>query len=151
MPDDPTFEQRLRRVEDLLEIQQLCNDYGHHLDNGDVEAYAALFADDGELLLGPVARARGRDEIRDAMTSVLGAPRGSSIHIIGAPTVELAGDTATSEVMWTVVSRDDAGNALLSMTGRHRDDLVREHGSWRIKRRRGFVDIPSAFPSRDER
>ena len=50
---------RLRRLEDLEEIRQLFVDYGHHLDRGDLDAYAALFTDDAELLLGPLGRARG--------------------------------------------------------------------------------------------
>ena len=75
-------------------------------------------------------------------------PPGSDLHIIGTPMIELDGDTATSEVMWTVVRRDSQDNPVVSMVGRHRDDLVRERGQWRIKRRRGFVDIPSALASR---
>jgi hypothetical protein len=49
-------------------------------------------------------------------------------------------------VMWSVVTHDDGGQARLTMLGRHRDDLVREKGEWKIARRRGFVDIPSAMP-----
>jgi hypothetical protein len=33
------------------------------------------------------------------------------------------------------------------MTGAHRDDFVRTPAGWRIKRRRGFVNIPSAMPT----
>ena len=33
------------------------------------------------------------------------------------------------------------------MLGRHRDDLVREDGAWKIARRRGYVDVPSVMPS----
>jgi hypothetical protein len=60
--------------------------------------------------------------------------------------VQLDGDTAMSQVMWSVVTRGEDGQARLSMIGRHRDELVRENGHWRIARRRGFVDIPSAMP-----
>ena len=48
--------------------------------------------------------------------------------------------------MWSVVNHDDNGQAKLSMLGRHRDNLVREHGTWKFARRRGYVDIPSALP-----
>jgi hypothetical protein len=60
--------------------------------------------------------------------------------------VQLDGDTATSQVMWTVVNRTGDGQAALTMIGRHRDDLVRENGRWRFARRKGYVDIPSAMP-----
>jgi hypothetical protein len=62
--------------------------------------------------------------------------------------VQLDGDTASSQVMWSVVNLADDGQARLTMIGRHKDDLVREEGRWKIARRRGFVDIPSAMPAR---
>lgn len=138
---------RLQRLEDLFEIHQLFVDYGLALDAGDFDAYAALFARDGEVLLGPMGRAKGREEIKALMTKTLSGGIGSSFHIISSPQVHLDGDTATSQVMWSVVTRDDAGNARLSMIGRHRDDLVREEGRWRFARRRGYVDLPGALPS----
>ncbi|HXY93878.1 MAG TPA: nuclear transport factor 2 family protein [Acidimicrobiia bacterium] len=141
------LEDRVRRLEDILEIHQLFVDYGLALDAGDFDAYAALFADDGEVLLGPMGRAKGREEIKALMTGTLGGRAGTSFHIISSPQVQLDGDTATSEVMWSVVTRDESGRAGLTMIGRHRDDLVRERGRWKIARRRGFVDIPSTMPA----
>jgi uncharacterized protein (TIGR02246 family) len=150
MSDDTTsVDARLRRLEDLLEINQLFIDYGAYLDAGDFEAYSSLFAEDGEVKLGPVGRAKGRDEIRKLMEGTLGGSAGSSYHVISSPRVELDGDTATSEVMWTVVNRAADGSAVLSMIGRHRDRLVREDGRWRFRERKGYVDIPSAMPTRD--
>ena len=137
---------RIQRLEDLMEIHQLFVDYGLALDAGDFDTYASLFADEGEVLLGPVGRAKGRDEIKDLMTKTLPSGVGSSYHIISSPQVQLDGDTATSEVMWTVVNRTREGQATLTMIGRHRDELVRENGRWRFARRRGYVDIPSAMP-----
>jgi len=139
------LEERLQRVEDLLEIHQLFVDYGSHLDRRDLNAYSELFADDAELMLGPVARAKGRDEIKATMTKVLAGSGGGSFHVISSPRVELDGDRATSEVMWTVVERGDDGKPNVSAIGRHVDDLVRERGRWRIAKRRGLVDIPGSM------
>jgi hypothetical protein len=61
--------------------------------------------------------------------------------------VLIDGDSATSEVMWTVVQRGSDGAPVVAMIGRHRDELVREDGRWRFRLRRGFVDIPSAMPT----
>lgn len=137
---------RVQRLEDLLEIHQMFIDYGLALDAGDFDAYAALFAEDGEVLLGPMGRAKGRDEIKALMTKTLSGGIGSSFHVISSPQVQLDGDHATSQVMWSVVTRDDAGAAKLTMIGRHRDELVRENGRWKFARRRGYVDIPTALP-----
>ena len=137
--------ERLRRLEDLQEIQQLFFDYGHHLDHGDFAAYAALFAERGELLLGPMGRATGPAEIQALMERTLDGRIGDTYHVISSPIVDLAGDAATSVVMWTVVARNADGGTAVTMIGRHQDDLVRERGRWRFARRRGFIDIPSAY------
>ena len=139
------LETRLARLEDLMEIHQLFVDYGRYLDGGDFDAYASLFADEGEVLLGPMGRAKGPEAIKALMTKTLAGSQGTSYHIISSPAVTLDGDRATSVVMWTVVNRDADGRAALSMIGRHVDELVRERGRWRFLRRKGYVDIPSAM------
>lgn len=142
-----TVEERLQRLEDRDAIHQLFVDYGRHLDAGDLDAYVALYAEDGEVMLGPMGRARGRDEIRALMSGVL-ARAGASFHIISSPAVVLDGDRATSEVMWTVIAKDTEGRPKLTMLGRHVDQLVREDGSWRIAQRRGLIDLPATMEDR---
>jgi hypothetical protein len=146
MSDD--LKARLRRVEDLLEIQQLFVDYGRHLDAGAFEDYAALFADDGEIFLGPLGRAKGPKEIHDLMSKNLEGRIGESLHIISSPRISLDGDHATSEVMWTVLRRNEKGLPVVEAVGRHRDELVRERGRWCFRKRKGYVDIPSALAGR---
>jgi uncharacterized protein (TIGR02246 family) len=147
MSDTGSIEQRLRHLEDLAEIHRLFVDYGQHLDAGDFAAYADLFAADGEVRLGPMGSAKGRDQIRSLMERALAGVVGTSYHVITSPRVQIDGDTATSEVMWTVVQRGPDGAPVVPMIGRHRDELVREEGRWRFRLRRGFVDIPSAMPT----
>jgi SnoaL-like domain len=145
---DENVAQRLRRLEDLEEIRQLLEDYVHHLDRGEFAEYASLYAREGKMRLGP-ARADGRDEIERVARETWGRPVGSAkddrlsgFHIVSGPRVQLDGDTATGEVMWTVIARGDDGKPTVTMVGRHLDDLVREDGHWRFQRRRGFVDMP---------
>ena len=107
MGDD--IEARVRRLEDLLEIQQLFVDYGRHLDAHDFDAYAALFAETGEVLLGPLGRAKGRDEIKALMQRVMGAMASSNYHLVTNPTITLDGDRAHSTVMWSVVDAGQEG------------------------------------------
>jgi uncharacterized protein (TIGR02246 family) len=140
---------RLARLEDLEEIRRLYIDYGRHLDAGDRAAYAALFARDAKLRLGPVLRADGRDEIERAAAKVVKlAPDGSksSVHLLGSPLVELDGDTATGECVWAAVSRNDDGTPRV-LVGRHVDRLVREDGRWRFARRAGLIDIGAVGPA----
>ncbi len=141
-----SVEDRLQRMEDLMEIHQLFIDYGMHLDAGRFEEYSNLFATDGQIRLGPLGKAQGREAIRETMTRALDGLVGTTYHVISSPTVQLNGDTATSEVMWTMIERGDDGQPRLSMLGRHRDELVREDGRWKINVRRGLIDVPSSYP-----
>ena len=149
MSEPISTDERVQRLEDQLEIQKLVNVYGRLLDQRDFGAFAQLFAVDGEILLGPLARATGPAEIERAMEAALPGPPGEDLHIIGTPIVELDGDTARSEVMWTVLRRGAQDGPMVAMVGRHRDELVRVGGQWRFKRRRGFVDIPSRLAGRE--
>ena len=141
-----SIEARLQRLEDLQAINQLFIDYGEHLDAGDFEAYSRLFAEDGEVLLGPMGRAAGRAEIKALMTTALAAGVGSTFHIVSSPRIDLNGDTASSTVMWSVATSADDGLARISMVGHHVDDLVRTSEGWRFQRRRGVVDLPAKLP-----
>jgi uncharacterized protein (TIGR02246 family) len=141
------LEARVQRLEDLLAIHQLFVDYGEHLDAGDFAAYAALFADDGEILLGPMGRAKGRAAIQELMEKTLGASVGSTRHVVSGPRVNLNGDTATSTVIWTVFENED-GKARSTAFGHHHDELVRVDGRWYFKKRKGTVDLPSVMPPR---
>jgi uncharacterized protein (TIGR02246 family) len=145
-PTGEALAQRVQRLEDLMAIHQLFIDYGRYLDAGNIDAYAALFAADGEVLLGPLGRAKGPAAIKELMTTVLAGKQGSSYHIVSSPQVALDGDRATTTVMWSVIARTADGGVALTMVGRHEDVLRRERDGWRFVRRKGYVDLPSAIP-----
>lgn len=147
-----SLEDRLARLEALQEIQQLFIDYGLALDEGDFVRYAELFASEGSIALGPMGKAEGRSAIRELMERTMEGRVGRSRHIVSSPQISIdpSGDRATSQVMWTVVHRGDDGQPILTMIGRHHDELVREDGRWKILHRRGSIDIPSTFKHVDE-
>jgi uncharacterized protein (TIGR02246 family) len=138
---------RVRRLEDMAAIHQLFVDYGAYLDAHDFAGYASLFAADGEVLLGPLGRAKGRDQIKALMEGTMGGTDpGQSFHLVTSPVVTLDQDRAQAKVMWTVINRDASGQAAVGMIGHHRDELARVDGKWVFTRRAGYVDIPSAYP-----
>jgi hypothetical protein len=140
------LEIRLRRLEDIDEIRRLYDDYGRHLDRGDFTAFASLFAVEGRLRLSRRSSAEGRAGIERVMQENFGSrPPMSVVHMIGSPSIELDDDRAKGEAMWAVFDRTEDGSPLVTMVGRHVDDLVREAGAWRFLRRRGFVDIPAGY------
>lgn len=137
---------RLRRLEDIFAIQQLFIDYGLALDAGDFSTYAQVFAENGELHLGPIGTAVGRTEIEALMARTMESRVGTSFHIVSSPQITFVDeDHATSQVMWTVVHRQRDGEPKLTMMGRHIDRLVRENGAWKIASRRGLIDLPNEF------
>ena len=140
-----SFDERLRRLEDILAIQQLFIDYGLALDAGDLETYAQLFATQGTINLGPIGRATGRTEIKALMAQTLEGLVGSSFHIVSSPQINVHGDRAISQVMWTVIHRDKNGQPQVTMIGKHHDELIRENSEWKIQTRKGTVDIPSQY------
>jgi uncharacterized protein (TIGR02246 family) len=141
-----SVEARITRLEDLMAINQLFIDYGEHLDSGDFAAYASLFATDGEVLLGPMGRAKGRAAIEELMTSMLADDVGKTYHIVSSPRVALDGDRASSTVMWSVAVMADDGLARISMVGHHIDQLVKTDGCWFFQRRKGVVNLPGVLP-----
>ena len=140
-----SLDERLRRLEDILAIQQLFIDYGLALDAGDLETYAQLFATQGTINLGPIGRATGRTEIKALMAQTLEGLVGSSFHIVSSPQINVHGDRAISQVMWTVTHRDKSGQPQVTMIGKHHDELIRENSEWKIQTRKGTVDIPSQY------
>ena len=139
-----TIEDRIQRLEDLAAIHQLFIDYGRYLDAGNFEGYADLFHEDGEVRLGPMGTAKGRDNIKSLMTNIMTGRVGTTFHVISSPMVTLDGDTATSDVMWTVIESTGTGGPQLAMVGRHVDDLRRRDGRWRFQRRTGYLSLPLA-------
>lgn len=142
-PDD--LAGRVRVLEDRLEIHQLYVHYGTHLDAGDFAAYAALFADDGEVLLGPLGRAQGPAAIRGLLERTIADQAAKTIHLITSPAVVLDGDRATGTAMWTVLAPGPDGRPVVTMNGRHHDEFVRTPDGWRFRRRAGTMDLPAAY------
>jgi uncharacterized protein (TIGR02246 family) len=140
---DDDLSTRLRRLEDLVAINQVFVDYIHALDWKDPEEYAAQFTDDGEVILGPI-RAKGHTEIKQALVTMVAPESSNGFHIVSNPRIAVDGDAATAEVMWTFIGRDGAGQPVVNLLGRHVDKLVRQDGRWLIQQRKGRLDIPAS-------
>jgi uncharacterized protein (TIGR02246 family) len=151
---DDALEARLRRLEDAEEIRQLLLEYANALDAGDYVRYANLFTEDGELD-AQLGQAKGRAAIVSLLQARLGVdpdrPRKPALHVIGQPELRIDGDEATSTVIWAYVTHDDEGFPLVLQLGHYRDDLARENGAWKFRRRRISRDLgfsPLDMPAR---
>ena len=145
--DPGGVEARVRRLEDREEIRLLLLDYGRHLDNRDFEAYASLFAADGEWV-GGFGSVRGRDNVQAFMEKNMGtAPnRAKTYHLLSNFVISVKGDTATAWSRWAFVV-PGANGATIAQAGRYDDTLVRENGRWRFRKRTASNDTaPPAKP-----
>lgn len=116
------------RVEDVVEIQQLCARYNHAVDHGDGEAFAAMFTEDGTLRAG--SEISGRPALAAFAASVPGSlpnPRHVATNIV----IDGDGTAAAASVylhVWASVGAD--GATLLVTAGQYEDRLVSQDGTW---------------------
>ncbi|HEY7628953.1 MAG TPA: nuclear transport factor 2 family protein [Ilumatobacteraceae bacterium] len=132
-----TESERVRDLEDREQIRQIFVDYAKYLDSGDFAGYASLFAEDG-VLQAQLGEAVGPAAIKEVLDKNLGPQVRShlpeAIHVMNNQHIEIDGDTATTVVVWFYLTSDPDGVPTVLQSGRYRDDLVRDNGSWKIKR-----------------
>ena len=90
MPDDSTNDGGLR-LGDRIALHELRAHYTLHYDAGELDAFVALFVDDGMLQLGPVGFARGHDALRTALAGPM-AEADFACHFTTDEITEFTGD-----------------------------------------------------------
>lgn len=133
------LENRIRSLEDQVEIHRLINSWGPAVDTGNAEAAAALFAEDGILesdlsyLIGPAAVAamvRG-----DGHQSLI---RDGSAHIPAFPILNVQGDQATATGYTRVYRHTEQGYEIWRLSANHWEFRRLPEG-WRVTRRTNHV------------
>ena len=126
-----------RDAADREAIRQIFVEYARCLDSGDHAGYAALFAERG-VMVAQLGEAVGPAAIEALLDQNLGPqvrghlPR--AIHVMNNQRIDLDGDTATTRVIWFYLTTDDDEVPTVLQAGQYDDDLVREHGAWKIAR-----------------
>jgi hypothetical protein len=136
------MDERLRLVEDRLEILQLEGAYGHTWDAGDGAGWAALYTEDGVFTIDPVG---GRPPLRVEGRAALEAfcvefnRTTTGLHFLHTPDLRLDGDTARS---WIHVqfrafqSFDEGAGELRETIGLYEVQYLRTPEGWRMAHRR---------------
>ena len=132
---DKSVATRLQRFEDKEEIQNLLLDYGRYLDNRDFAGYSSLFAKDGEWV-GGFGSVTGPANIKTFMEKNMGTQPNTAknYHLLSNFVITVNGDTATAWSRWAFVVPGERG-ATIAQAGRYDDQLVRENGRWKFKKR----------------
>jgi uncharacterized protein (TIGR02246 family) len=143
--EEDTLVARIRRLEDLAEIERLMMDYRRHLDTRDLHEYSRLFSEDGEWT-GNTGSATGPAAIEEMLEQRLEpnppAPGATSLHVVVNPLIDLAGDVAEASVTWALIRRSAGDEPQIALVGHYDDQFVRQDGRWRFKRRWARIDIP---------
>ncbi|WP_280398951.1 nuclear transport factor 2 family protein [Nocardia carnea] len=129
------LEDRVRRLEDELEITRLLASYGPFVDAGAAAAAAGLWTEDGEYDVEGW-HMRGRPDIHamvesDAHQSLIAA---GCAHFHSPARIVLDGDRAVAICESLLVRRGDSGYRVWR-AGASRFELARTPQGWRITRR----------------
>jgi ketosteroid isomerase-like protein len=131
---------------DKLAIREVLERYMRYNDDRAADRIAELFDEDaifqvmGKLIVGREAIRTffggGNDQPKPWTEPGELLKQPPSIHVSANPVID--GDTATSELDFLVVGRDDSGHARSTLVGRYRDHLRRlDDGRWVITSRIG--------------
>lgn len=136
-----------RRLRDRTQIETLMWQYVRALDTENADAYAALYAPDGQFGSGPSA-VKGRDALKKMINDLRqrgaeteansGLKRPPMYHVLTNTYVEFIDrNHARMQAYWMTVFGAGAQNAppRIAAAGREVDELVRVDGHWLIKLR----------------
>ncbi len=126
--------------DDREEIRALIHSYADHIDDGDLEAVADLFAD-ATIVAGNGMEFSGRDELLELWrNSVVLHEDGRTdvCHVISNLTVTIdpPGDTAGASSYVTVLQARPGFELRPIAVSRHRDRFAKVDGRWRFVERR---------------
>lgn len=126
-------------TDDIVSIQQISAAYCHHIDDGDGEAVAALFTDDGVFEIVDLVTSNGPEELA-ANSAMFPAVMPGGRHIVQNIWITGDGDQANMRAYLSNVQAGETPRAV--QTGRYVDELVRTADGWRFKRRTLTLDGP---------
>lgn len=131
-------------------IRELFTAYGRTLDSRDFASFGALYARESEYVGGGASgTARGPDEIAALLERLITTnATGANLHIYANEVIDVSGDTATATSRGAFYVQDAAGGPQALIFATYKDELIREDGAWKFKRREVIGDIPG--PSNED-
>jgi uncharacterized protein (TIGR02246 family) len=146
-PDADVLAARVAVLEAREAIRALWAEYGRTLDARDFRAFSQLFARDAEFVGGPGSPAKGPDAIGAFLEKAIGTnypnSKGKNFHLYFNESIDVQGDRATAVSKGGfVMAASDNTKADFLLLATYRDELVREDGRWKFKRREVIGEIP---------
>jgi hypothetical protein len=126
---------------DRVQIEDLLVDYYQPLGGGKQDDLAAFFTEDGVIdVNGRVYQGHKgiAQAYKDAGSANNGNPtfKGKFTMLMNNPRIEVKGDTATADVVWTgIVTTKVTDQPHFAEQGKEHDDFVKVKGEWLMKKR----------------
>jgi hypothetical protein len=126
-------------MDDVEAIRQLTARYGRAGDDGDLAAWLDCFASDGTFERPDKGQAWTG---HPALADMFGGYGVTGRHLTTDAIITVDGDSAAQSCY--LLFLDASRGFLPHLVGVYSDDLVRENGQWRFRRRRLSVDFLAA-------
>lgn len=147
-----SVEDRLRRLEDRVELAELRHQYAQTIDDHRWADWADLFTADTTCDYAGWGTFEGRDRVRAAMEEAFAANIRDHRHVFYQPILSIDGDDATGQWYYDVytafVGDEDspypAGTASLRQ-GRYFDEYRRVDGEWKFSSVEQTLDTRTQF------
>jgi hypothetical protein len=144
-----TVEERMREIEDRLEIYNLIASHPPSADTGAADYARAVYIEDGSIDLGGGKGAVGNEGVAAIMATPehQAAIAGGLAHFAGLPRIDLDGDAAVVTSYLQILAPDHGAESVavpghgsskgfrIHRVGATRWELVRTPQGWKIKRR----------------
>lgn len=128
---------RVRALEDERGILRTLYAYGHSIDYGDEAMFLDCWTHDAVLQWPSREPIEGRDALAAAFRAHTHAPDAYHKHFMVEPRIEVSGDEASAQSLYSRLDRDDDGEPYVRSFGRYVDRLARcPDGRWRFTFRR---------------
>ncbi|HTQ99448.1 MAG TPA: nuclear transport factor 2 family protein [Candidatus Acidoferrum sp.] len=133
------------------DIRELFTAYGRTLDSRDFKGFAALYARDAEYVGGgSLGAVKGPDAIAAMLEKqITSNSTGANLHIYSNEKITVHGNTATAQSRGAFFVATAAGAPQPLIFATYNDELVKEDGRWKFKRREVLGDIPG--PNNEDR
>jgi hypothetical protein len=142
--------QRVQRLQDETEVQNLQHSYGYYMDRKLWDDAADLFADDGSWEVGRQGVYVGRAHIRQALEGYYGATplrQGELFdHIMMSPVVTVAPDGRTASARSTELSQIGMNGEFARWElGTYENEFVKHGELWKLKAVRYFPRLSTDY------
>jgi hypothetical protein len=146
-----------QQLTDQEQIRQLIDEYAHHADRRNPAGQAALFTENGRVLVytgdpennEPVQTVTGHGELEAAFAGL--SAYQATTHFNGQSTITISGETATGETYCLAYHLQDVEGVrtLTTMSIRYLETIARVDARWRFAERKLIIDWTDSRPSSD--